>query len=341
MVRFTAITLCNVLLLTIGLLFGGGWPLAALLYITVVTFFMDKITAMAAPSAPEGAEFPVGTTLSITLGIAHFPLLFGGIAVISLPDSLSISNKALTFLALSLYLGQVSNSNAHELIHKSNRWCRRLGTAVYASILFGHHVSAHLRVHHVHAATGSDPNSARLGESFYRFARRAWVGSFRAGLRAENRFRDNGPQKSLHPFAIYAIGSGVSLGIAAVIGGFWGMFTLVGLACYAQLQLLLSDYVQHYGLLRKNLSSGKPEPVGPAHSWNAPNWFSSALMLNAPRHSDHHARPSRAFPLLELNPTSMPTLPYSLPVMAVLALWPKAWRRVMDPLAHHWSQAGP
>ncbi|MDX1780519.1 MAG: fatty acid desaturase, partial [Thalassovita sp.] len=103
-----------------------------------------------------------------------------------------------------------------------------------------------------------------------------------------------------------------------------------GVAGYAQIQMLLSDYVQHYGLRRALRPDGKPAPVGPEHSWNTPHWYSSALMLNAPRHSDHHMHPARHYPALRLAP-DMPVLPQSLPVMAVVALWPPRWRKVMEP----------
>ena len=59
-------------------------------------------------------------------------------------------------------------------------------------------------------------------------------------------------------------------------------------------------------------------------------------MLNAPRHSDHHSRPGVAYPGLRLDETRMPTLPHSLPVMALIALWPAKWRQIMDPLAERW-----
>ena len=72
------------------------------------------------------------------------------------------------------------------------------------------------------------------------------------------------------------------------------------LAVYAQLQILLADYVQHYGLRRQTGADGRPEPVGDGHSWNTPHWFSSALMVNAPRHSDHHLHPTRPYPGLRL-----------------------------------------
>ncbi len=98
------------------------------------------------------------------------------------------------------------------------------------------------------------------------------------------------------------------------------------------------SYVQHYGLRRHKLPDGKTEPIGPRHSWNTGAWYSAAMMLNAPRHSDHHLRPARAFPALEIAPDTMPMLPRSLPVMGVIALVPPIWRRVMDARVARWQE---
>ncbi|MFD1344222.1 alkane 1-monooxygenase [Litorisediminicola beolgyonensis] len=333
MSRFAPITLAPVALLALGLALGGLAAWAALCYITVFTFFMDRIVAIAAPDDP-GVEFPSGRGLSVVLGLVHLPLLWGGIVVLAsgshpLPSALAL------FVALSLFFGQVSNSNAHELIHAPSRARRRLGVLIYVSLLFGHHVSAHTRVHHVHAASARDPNSARLGEGFWAFAARAWIGSFREGWRAESRLRAG--RGGLHPYLVYGAGSVAALALSAALAGGAGVAVHLALAAYAQLQLLLSDYVQHYGLRRAEAAPGRLEPVGPEHSWNAPHGFSAGLMLNAPRHSDHHAAPSRAYPGLRLDRAAMPMLPHSLPVMAVLALVPPIWRRVMDRRARAWS----
>jgi len=82
--------------------------------------------------------------------------------------------------------------------------------------------------------------------------------------------------------------------------------------------------------------AGKAEPIAAQHSWNSPHWYSSAFMLNAPRHSDHHACPARGYTALRL-PDDGPMLPSSLPLMACLALFPGLWRRVMDPRAAVWQ----
>ena len=150
--------------------------------------------------------------------------------------------------------------------------------------------------------------------------------------------RASPPPALSHPYIAYICGGLLCLCLAFALGGLGGLAFYLGLCAYAQLQLLLSDYVQHYGLRRRILPSGKPEPVGPQHSWNAPQWYSSAMMLNAPRHSDHHLHPGRAFPALTYDAQSMPTLPRSLPVMAVLALVPPLWRRLMDPRLARWQE---
>jgi len=321
-------------LLALACLLGGIWPLLAVLSITVFVFFMDKLPRRAQVSDATGRA------LCLTLAVVHFPLLALGVRALAAGQQLDLTDKLLIFAGLGLFFGQVSNSNAHELIHAGRRLPRRIGVAIYVSLLHGHHVSAHLRVHHVHAATDADPNSAPMGMGFWRYCGHVLRGEFTAGLRAETAHRARAatsPPAWSHPYLGYLAGAAAALLCAFLLEGFRGLVVYVGIAAYAQWQLLLSDYVQHYGLRRRVLETGKPEPVGPQHSWNAPKWYSSAMMLNAPRHSDHHMRPARAFPALEVTPETMPVLPHSLPVMAVVALVPPLWHRLMDRRAARWQ----
>lgn len=329
---FAIISLLPAPLMGIAILWGGGWVVVALAYQTLLAATLDEWVAMALPE-PDGREFAATNLLSVLLAIVHFGLLTGMIWALG-SDHLAFWEKLPLFLAAGLFFGQVSNSNAHELIHRGSRGLHHLGMWVYISLLFGHHTSAHPLVHHIHVATDRDPNSARLGESYYRFARRAWRGSFLAGLTAENK-RSTQINRAIwqHPYLIYLVGAVAFMGMSIIIQGLAGLMALILLASFAQSQLLISDYVQHYGLRRCTDDNGKSEPVSNRHSWNAQHWFTSSLMLNAPRHSDHHAHPSRPYPDLRLT-DDMPQLPYSLPVMATLALWPKHWKRVMDPRVH-------
>jgi len=122
------------------------------------------------------------------------------------------------------------------------------------------------------------------------------------------------------------------------VGGGVMVLAYIGLCAYAQSQLLMSDYVQHYGLTRARDANGKHVPVAAQHSWNSPHWFSSAMLLNATRHSDHHAHPTRHYPALTI-PDQAPMLPRPLPLMASIALVPPLWRKIMDPRVDRWRNA--
>jgi len=324
LVGFAFATLLPALLLIPGGIWGGGWIWAALISITLLWLFMDRLTAL----APKPGDFPAGDELLVVLGIMQGTHLL--LALYALTHTLAGVDWVAGLIAFGLFFGQVGNPVAHELIHRSDRWLSRLGQAIYIAFLFGHHISAHRLVHHTHVGTPKDPNSARRGMGVWRFLPRAWIGSFRAGYAAEQALRTRSGGVRRNPYPVYLLGAAVCLSIAFVLFGWPGPLIYVILAAHTQSQLLVSDYVQHYGLRRKLQPSGRYEAVTARHSWNAVGWYSSAMMLNAPRHSDHHAHPSRPYPHLVL-PDDAPLLPAPLPAMAVLALFPPLWRRVMDP----------
>lgn len=328
---FAVTSFLPVPLLLAAVVLGGAWPWIAVIYLTVFAFAMD---ALIGAVGQEGSEFPAADRLSIALAVAHFGVL---IAVIwRFGQGIDPTEGIALFLATGLFAGQIGNANAHELIHRRQRLPHTLGKWVYISLLFGHHTSSHPLVHHVHVATARDPNTARVGESYYRFLVRAWRGSFVQGYLAEKRRR--GTRKT-NPYTLYVGGAVVWVVFASLLGGWTGLFAY-GLICFfAQSQLLMSDYVQHYGLRRRLVSGGeRAEPVADAHSWNAPHVFTSLMMLHAPRHSAHHRQPGLRYDQLTLpEPWTAPVLPFSLPAMSVIALVPPLWRRVMDRRLAYWQ----
>lgn len=322
---FALATLLPLLLIALGIAGGRTWLWLAFLYMGLLAILLDQLIPLASGNV-EGSEFPGADLLLVTIGVSALLLLPVVTWTLAQDTRLHWGEKTLLFWSTGFWLGQVAHPTAHELIHRPRRPLFRLGAAVYSALLFGQHASAHRLVHHRAVATREDPNTAREGEGFYRFARRAWLGSFRAGARAETALREGRPGS--HPYALYLGLSAAALLSAALLGGLPGLAAWIGLALHAQAQILLSDYVQHYGLTRARLPGGKVEPVGPAHSWNTPHWFTSALMLNASRHSDHHVHPARPFPALRL-PQDAPCLPWPLPLACLLALFPRIWRRAM------------
>lgn len=321
---FASASLLPGVFILIAALQGGAWVWAALGLMTAGIYLLDRLVPARLP--PQSAS-GIGVALAqaglhaVLLPTVVWSLAHGGHP---LQQALGLATSA------GLYIGQVSNATAHELIHRTNRSVRRVGIVLYCSLLFGHHASAHMLVHHIWVATPKDPNSARRRESFYRFWIRAWIGSFRAGRLAESK-RRIGESPLRHPYVGYGLGALAALMIAAAIGGLTGVLIWSGLSVFAQMQLMLSDYIQHYGLRRVIDDTGRAEPVGPMHSWNGGDWASSAMLLHAPRHSDHHMNPARPFPALRLTPDTLPHLPSTFPVMALLATCPPLWRSIMDP----------
>jgi alkane 1-monooxygenase len=341
MALFALATLAPLALFAAAILWGGWWAPAPFAYITVFAMLLDHITGLFLGNVHEGAEFPAADALLVVLAIGSLCLMPAVVWAVAGPSGLTGWGRFTIFMGAGLWFGQVANPTAHELIHRSPRALFRLGGLVYCALLFGHHTSAHRLVHHRHAASLDDPNTARSGEGYYAFLIRAWIGSFMRGWLAENdlraRVKTAGGKSGLHPYAVYIGLAVLCLACGSAIAGGWGLLGWLALALHAQSQLMLSDYVQHYGLLRVRRADGKLEPVSARHSWNAPHWFSSAYMLNAPRHSDHHAHPARPYPALRL-PTldEAPHLPWPLPFACMLALCPPIWKRAIRPHLKKW-----
>jgi alkane 1-monooxygenase len=332
---FAIVTLLPLALLGFGLWRGGALLWGGFLYMTVLVLVLDQILPLTAGNAPEGAEFPAADGVLVAVALGHLLLL--PLAVWALGTQfLGTWEKVALFFGAGAWFGQVAHPAAHELIHRGQRGLYRLGVAIYVSLLIGHHASAHRLVHHRAVATPEDPNSAQAGESFWRFLPRAWLGSYRAGRAAEAALRTG----RTSPYLIYWGGALACLGLAWALAGPVGPLLWLGIAAHAQLQLFLADYVQHYGLTRRRRADGRYEPVGPQHAWNTRQWCSSALMLNAPRHSDHHSHPARPYPALRL-PDQAPQLPWPLPLACALALAPRLWRRAMRPHLTAWHARHP
>jgi alkane 1-monooxygenase len=90
-------------------------------------------------------------------------------------------------------------------------------------------------------------------------------------------------------------------------------------------------------LTRKHLGEGKYEHVKPHHSWNAAHKASNWLLINLQRHSDHHYKPDRRFPLLQnYTDDEAPQLPFGYPIMTIAAMIPPVWKKVMNPRVRKW-----
>jgi alkane 1-monooxygenase len=221
----------------------------------------------------------------------------------------------------------------HELGHKNTTLERWLAKIILAPSGYGHFFIEHNRGHHRDVATPADPASSRMGESIYRFVLREMPGAFRRACQLETaRLRQRGlavwslNNEIIQPALItLLLWSGLMIWLGPEILPF-----LLMASFWANFQLTAANYVEHYGLLRREISPGRYEPCQPHHSWNSNHIFSNWALFHLQRHSDHHTHPLRRYQSLR-HFDKLPRLPNGYFGMFSIAYFPPLWRRVMDP----------
>lgn len=324
----------------------GGWTVCLMpIYTWGLYALLDALLGQnqenADPETPEADLFWYRLITLIWFPI-QFAMLMLMLAYVPGAPHLNLAEKLALFFGQGVMGGTIGIVYAHELLHQGNRLERRLGDLLLASVLYSHFRSEHLRVHHLYVGTPRDPVTARYGEGFHRYFLRVLTSCPGSAWRAEVALLKRGDKSAWslrNPFYLYAGLQAGMLGLAMALGGGLGVALFLWQALVAVWQLELTNYVEHYGLTRRHLGEGRYEPVLPRHSWNAAHRASNWLLINLQRHSDHHYKPDRRFPLLQNHPAEeAPQLPHGYPVMAALAMVPRLWRRVMNPRVRAWRR---
>jgi alkane 1-monooxygenase len=120
-----------------------------------------------------------------------------------------------------------------------------------------------------------------------------------------------------------------------VVFGPVGLAFFVAQAAFSIFFLESINYVEHYGLRRKEVNGGF-ERVTEQHSWTSAHRVTSYYLLNLPRHADHHAQASRPFFALR-HIEEAPQLPAGYATMLIVSWVPPLWRAIMDPRLDRWS----
>ena len=240
-------------------------------------------------------------------------------------------------LALSVgVLGGVGINTAHEMGHKKDSLERWLSKLTLAQTCYGHFYIEHNRGHHVRVATPEDPASSRFGETFWEFLPRSVFGSLRSSLRLEaqriRRLDKNPWNPATYPSNDVLNAWAISLLLWGILIAVFGpaLIPFVIIQAVFGFSLLESvNYLEHYGLLRQQNSSGRYERCTPAHSWNSDHVVTNLFLYHLQRHSDHHANPTRRYQTLR-SMEGAPNLPSGYASMIGLTYFPPLWRKVMD-----------
>jgi len=264
-------------------------------------------------------------------GLVWGAYLLGGGTLPGVDDPLGVAAKVGLALSLGMVAG-IGINTAHELGHKKVEHERWFARAALAQTFYGHFFIEHNRGHHVRVATPEDPASGRLGETVWEFMPRTVVGSLRSAWDLERkRFaRLKTSHWSIRNDVLNAWAFSIVLWGGLTIAFGWQILPYLVLQAVAGIWLLESvNYLEHYGMRRQRLESGRYERVNPSHSWNSNNIGTNVLLYHLQRHSDHHANPTRRYQALR-DFKEAPVLPTGYAGMIVLSWVPQIWRSVMD-----------
>jgi alkane 1-monooxygenase len=249
-------------------------------------------------------------------------------------------------LSTGLVTGGIGITVAHELGHKKPKLERIYSQLLLMTVCYMHFYIEHNRGHHVTVATPEDPATSRKNETFYAF----WVRSVFQGYahawkleasRLERKgFNPRGIKNTMWWYTILPLTfiALVTLGFSLWAGTFvWQLipfFFAQSIIAFTLLEQV--NYIEHYGIERKEISPGRYERVTPLHSWNASHIMSNFFLFQLQRHSDHHANAIKRYQVLEHYDES-PQLPAGYSAMIILALVPQLWFRVMNHRLERWQ----
>lgn len=322
---------------------GGLWPALVPLYVFGVVPLLDAVGGLDHDEIePETAarawrDWRYDAWLWLWAPLQLAAIAFGVWRAAQVP----LGSLEFASLALAVgFVGGLGINVAHELMHRKGKPERALAEVLMTSVTYTHFCIEHVLGHHRHVATPHDPASSRRGETLYQFLPRTLLGSLRSAWRLEAARVE---KRSIGPFSLHDRRVRYLLVLAAIYAALWfgaGPRALVFFAAQSAVAALLLEtinYIEHYGLSRREVSPGRYEPCKPAHSWNSAHRITNWVLFNLPRHADHHHIASRPFFSLR-DIEDSPQLPAGYATMVLCALVPPLFRGIMDPRVDDWNQ---
>lgn len=236
-------------------------------------------------------------------------------------------------LSTGICLGTMGINVAHELGHRVKAYEKIMAKLLLLPNNYMHFIIEHNRGHHKNVSTPDDPASARMNEMMALFYFRSIIGGYRSAWRLE---RMRLERSGLHFWTIHNEMIRFAVFQIAFAAGIFFLFGLTGLWFYLAASLIgillleSVNYVEHYGLARREVEPGVYEKVKPKHSWNSDHELGRIFLYELTRHSDHHYKAQRKYQILRHFDES-PQLPTGYPGCIVLAMVPPLWFAVMNP----------
>ena len=320
----------------LGIYFGGIFTFAAIIYAFVIIplaeQLLEPILQKDKPFEQTGNRTKKMYDLLLYCNLL---IVYGSILYVLHQLSsryFGVHEMVGTALSLGLVLGSNGINVAHELGHREKLYERMIGKLLLVPSHYTHFFVEHNHGHHLHVATPLDPSTAKVNQNLYQFWLQSTTGTYRKAWALQRQLNQAGQITTFSPkndmlwftmiqifylsilFIFYSPAAATTVIIAGVVGF---------------LMLETINYVEHYGLLREQLPSGRYERVTRQHSWNSNHLLGRIILYELTRHSDHHYKSQKKYQDLEHNDNS-PQLPFGYPTCMLLSFVPQIWFRIMN-----------
>lgn len=309
------------ILVALGLLLGGWWWYSMLIVPFVVVPMLDHLIGPDSRQ-PERSDIKVlESQMSYRMVLYIYAALQLSLLVwaMMLWPEMNTSERWACTIVMGVMTGGLGITIAHELVHRTSIAERALGYGLLCSVWYGHFGVEHVRGHHKNVGLHIDPATARRGEHAYAFVVRSIVMGFIDAARME-------PSLVAGLVSVQAAWTAAAVVLVGDVSVAW---FIVGQSAVAILLLELVNYVEHYGLVRTEVSPGVVTKFAAHHAWESRYPASNYLLFKLQRHADHHMHPQRRYQTLRVHEQS-PQLPSGYPMMVLVALIPPLWFRAID-----------
>lgn len=234
--------------------------------------------------------------------------------------------------SMGLLCGTFGINVAHELGHRIKKYEQFFAKALLLTSLYMHFFIEHNKGHHKNVATPEDPSSARYNEPVFSFYFRTVIFSYLSAWKIANGEMKKKGLPVLHWKNEMLQAQIIQILFVGCIVLLFGWMTTLYFLMAATIGFLLLEtvnYIEHYGLQRKQKEDGNYERAMPQHSWNSNHILGRLMLFELSRHSDHHYLASRKYQVLQHH-NDAPQLPTGYPGSMILAMIPPLWFYVMN-----------
>lgn len=314
-----------------GIIAGGGWAWVGILQLPL---FATVDPLLAEDEGPRRIS---------NQALADLPLFLAGLLgpCAFLVLAIKFGHRGLTALeglGMILSVGWLAAVPGvpvtHELYHRWRSLHRRLGLVLQVQYMDCTRLFVHMFGHHIHLATGRDSDTARRGESIYRFTARALADNYRELYRLEKQNADR-RGRSVWSWRGRVVGAIAMLAIFMlvlfVVGGWAGMAAGFVAVAIGRVLAEAFNYIQHCGLIRI-----EDEPITGRHVWNHLAPLTRVAAFEITNHTPHHL--DSTVPFQNLVPVHEMRMPSAFLCIAASLVPPIWFRAILWPRLKFWDQ---